>query len=178
MGPKHTRDDILRGALEFVRENGIGELTFGRLAKHLGTSDRVIVYYFPNKEILVGDVLGAVGLELQATLAGAFSAAATDHLELLRTAWPLLATDEADKVFSLFFEAAGMAAAGREPYEAILPTMVEMWIDWTASFIDGPEPRARSEAEAAVALIDGLLLLRQVGGPDPAARAAETIGII
>jgi hypothetical protein len=38
-----------------------------------------------------------------------------DHLELLATAWPILARAEVDPVFALFFEASGLAATGREP---------------------------------------------------------------
>ncbi len=39
-----------------------------------------------------------------------------------------------------------------------------------------PEYR-RAEAETAVALLDGLLLLRQLAGPDAADRAAAVFGI-
>jgi hypothetical protein len=35
----------------------------------------------------------------------------------------------------------------------------------------------RAEAEAAVALIDGLLLLRLLAGPDAAASAARRLGV-
>jgi AcrR family transcriptional regulator len=177
MGHKHSRDEILAGALAVAFEDGLGGLTFGRVAKHLGVSDRIVVYYFPSKDDLVGDVLVAMGLQLQETLAAAFRTPADDHLDLLRRAWPVLSRDESESVFALFFEAAGLSATGREPYRTLVPQLVDAWIDWTSGFVQGTSARRRTEAEAAVVLVDGLLLLRQMAGTEAAQRAARTLGI-
>ena len=177
MGHKHTREEILAGALEVAFRDGLGSLTFGRVAKHLGVSDRIVVYYFPTKDDLVGDVLVAMGLQLQETLAAAFTTPADDHVDLVRRAWPVLARAEADPVFALFFEAAGLAATGREPYRSLVPQLVDAWIAWTSGFVHGTPGRRRAEAEAAVVMVDGLLLLRQMAGADAAQRAARTLGI-
>jgi AcrR family transcriptional regulator len=175
MGHKHSKADILEGALASAFDDGLSQLTFGRVAKRLGISDRIVVYYFPTKDDLVAEVLYALGAELQATLAPAFSTPAADHLELLRTAWPILARPKADPVFALFFEAGGLAATGREPFRTLVPQLVEAWIEWAAKFIRGTQARRRAEAEAAIAVLDGLLLLRQLAGPAVANRAVRRI---
>lgn len=177
MGHKHSKAEILHGALAAAFDEGLSQITFGRVAKRLGISDRIVVYYFPTKDDLIGEVLFAMGAELQATLAPTFSVAVADHLELLRTAWPMLARPEADPVFALFFEAGGLAAIGREPFSTLVPQLVDAWIEWAAGFIRGPRARRRAEAEAAIALLDGLLLLRQLAGPDAADRAAKRFGV-
>jgi AcrR family transcriptional regulator len=177
MGHKHSRDEILAGALEAVIDDGLSQLTFGRLAKRLGISDRIIVYYFPTKDDLITEVMTAVGLRLQVTLAEAFVEPAADHLALARTAWPVLARPDADPVFALFFEANGLAAAGRDPYRGVMAQLIEAWIEWLATFFDGTPTVRRAESEAAIALLDGLLLLRQLAGPDAAARAAARLGV-
>jgi hypothetical protein len=100
---------------------------------------------------------------------------AADHVELLRLVWPTLARPDADPVFALFFEAAGLAAAGREPYRSLVPHLVDGWIGWAADLLAGPPARRRGEAAAAIATIDGLLLLRQLSGPEAADRAARQI---
>ena len=178
MGHKHTKEEILEGALAAAFDDGLSQLTFGRLAKRLGISDRVIVYYFPSKEDLISEVIVSMGLQLQATLAAAFATKAADHRELLRAAWPIVASDAADPVFALFFEANGLAATGREPYASLLPQLIELWIDWTSGFVGGAPKRRRQEAEAAIAVMDGLLLLRQLAGPEAAERAARTVGVL
>lgn len=178
MGYRHTKEEILEGALAAAFDEGLSQITFGRLAKRLGVSDRVIVYYFPSKDDLVSEVLVGVGLELQATLAHAISEPVDDHLELVRAVWPVLARRDADPVFALFFEAGGLAAAGREPYRTLVPFLVEQWIVWAQGHLRGPAARRHGEASAAIAMIDGLLLLRQLGGADAADTAARRLGVL
>ena len=175
VGHKHTKAELLEGALAAALDDGLSQLTFGRLAKRLGVSDRTIVYYFPSKSELLREVVTALGLRLQATLAPAFATPASGHVQMVRRAWPILATPPNDRVFALFFEANGLAAVGREPYARLVPSLVEEWIGWAASFIDGPHDQQRAEAETAVAVIDGLFLLRLLAGSEAAERAMGTL---
>lgn len=175
MGYRHTKEDLLAGALAAAFDLGLSQLTFGRLAKRLGVSDRVVVYYFPSKDDLIGDVLLALGARLQAALAPAFATPAANHIEMLRAAWPVLARPEHDPVFALFFEAGGLAAASREPYRSLVPQLVTAWVEWAAGLITGTPARRRDEAAAAIATIDGLLLFRQLAGPKAADQAARRI---
>lgn len=177
MGHKHSKEEILEGALASAFDEGLSQLTFGRLAKRLGISDRIVVYYFPTKDELISEVIVALGLRLQETLAAAFAEPAADHLELAGAAWPIVARPETDRTFALFFEANGLAASGREPYRTLVPLLVEGWIDWATAFLTGDAAHRRSQAEAAIALLDGLLLLRQLGGPEAADRAAVVLGL-
>ena len=177
MGYRHSRDEILEGALAVAVSDSLGELTFGRVAKHLGVSDRMVVYYFPTKAVLVGAVLVELGLRLQASLAPAVASPVADHAALVRALWPHLARPGADPVFALFFEAAGLAAAGSAPYADLVPLLVDAWIDWAAGMIDAPGDARRSEATAAIVLVDGLLLLRQIAGPAAADDAARRLGV-
>ena len=177
MGYRHTKQEILDGAMALALDDGLSQLTFGRVAKRLGINDRTVVYYFPSKDDLISEVIVVMGLQLQETLAPAFAAPAATHIDLLRAAWPVLADPEADQVFALFFEANGLAAAGREPYRTLIPQLVQMWIDWAAEYFSGSPAQRQIEAETAIAIIDGLLLLRQLAGADAAQRAAHRIGI-
>jgi AcrR family transcriptional regulator len=177
VGHKHSRDGILEGAVAAAFADGLSQLSFGRVAKQLGVSDRIVVYYFPSKDDLVSDVLVALGLQLQLVLEPAFTGQSADHLGVARAAWPVLASPAVDPVFGLFFEANGLAAAGREPYRSVVPQLVEGWIEWAAGFVSGRPDRRRAEAAAAVALLDGLLLLRQLGGADVAEHAARSLGV-
>jgi len=177
MGHRHSRDEILAGALATAFADGLSRLTYGRVAQRLGINDRTVVYYFPSKNDLVTDVVLSMAAQLQDTLAPAFASRAADHRELLRAAWPVLARPDADPVFAVFFEANGLALSGREPYRTLVPQLVKGWIDWVALYVDGTEEHRRAEAETAIAVLDGLLLLRQLGGADAAERAAQRVGV-
>ena len=177
MGHKYSRGEILDGALETALAEGLSTLTFGRLARRLGVSDRVIVYYFPSKTDLVLSVLDLVAARLQEVLAGAFTQRASGHLELARTAWPELATDDIDPIFGLYFEAIGQATAGIEPFVGLAGSLIEGWITWLSGFFDGDPHTCRAEAEATLVLLDGLLLMRQLAGGAAADRAAMQLGV-
>lgn len=174
---RHSRDDILTGAVSAAIEDGLSLLSFGRLAKSMGMNDRTIVYYFPTKGDLLAAVVAELGGTLQQVLATALTSPAADHLALARAAWPALARPENDRVFALFFEASGLAAAGQTPYDRLAPQITEAWVEWMSGFLTGVDEHRRSEAEAALALIDGLMLLRQLAGPAAASRAARSLGI-
>jgi AcrR family transcriptional regulator len=178
MGRKHIKEELLDSAVSAALADGLSQLTFGRLAKRIGMNDRTIVYYFPTKGDLIAEVVIALGARLQETLAGAFSKPAADHIALARAAWPFLARAETDRIFALFFEANGLAAAGQAPYDALAPQIIESWVTWMTGFLTGTAQERRSEAEAALAIIDGLLLLRQLAGPASANRAAGRLGIL
>lgn len=181
MGPRYRREDLLAGALQAAVEDGLSRLTFGRLAARLGVSDRMLVYYFGSKDGLVTDVLGELAASLQAVLAEALADTGdepvTDHRTLARRVWPVLARPSSDPLLGLYFEASGQAAAGVAPYRGLAAPLVEAWAAWLASLLPGDAPTARAEAEACLALLDGLLLLRQLAGPEVAARAAGRLGL-
>jgi AcrR family transcriptional regulator len=178
MARKHAKREILEGALATALDVGMSQLSFGRVAARVGINDRTVVYYFPTKDELVREVLAALVERVQAALAAAFVSPAPSHLELLRAAWPVLARTTLDRAFALFFEAIGLAAAGRAPYASIVPGFVEAWIAWAAELIDGSPSVRRAEAEAAIAVVDGLLLVRQMAGPEIADRAARALKVL
>jgi AcrR family transcriptional regulator len=172
---RHAKDELLAAAVQVAREEGLRQLSFGRVAKLAGTNDRTVVYYFPSKEQLVSAVLLAVSRDLEARLSAVGEQRRRGHVDLLEVAWPVLAHPDADAVFALFFEASGLAAAGTAPYDAIVPALVSAWLDWAEARLSGTGTVRRAEAEAAVAVLDGLLLFRQLMGPVAAGRAAEQV---
>lgn len=173
---RHTKDELLEAALVVARRDGLAQLSFGRVAKQARTNDRTVVYYFPTKDRLVGEVLTSMSRELEGRLAGVGDAPVHDARDLLRVAWPALAHVDADDVFALFFEAAGLAAARTAPYDTVVPALVSAWLGWAEARLTGTAAHRRAEAESAVALIDGLLLFRQVMGAAVADRAAHRLG--
>jgi AcrR family transcriptional regulator len=148
MGYRHTREEILEGALAVALDVGLSRLTFGRVATAMGINDRTVVYYFPTKDDLITEVVMSMGVQLQATLGQAFSSPAAGHLELARAAWPVLARPDADAIFALFFEANGLAAAGRPPFDSLVPQLVEAWVTWVMSHLTGTTASATSRGRS------------------------------
>jgi AcrR family transcriptional regulator len=175
VGTKHDEQHLLDEAVAAALEHGLSELTFGRLAKRLGIADRTLVYYFTNKRGLFEAVLGQLAERLLDQLAAAFGAQRRSPDRLLAAAFPVLTTVESDRIFAVWFELAGLAAAGHEPHRELAVAMVDGWIDWLAERVDERSPaRRRAGANALLATLDGALLLHHLDHRDEA-RAAIRI---
>ena len=68
-------------------------------------------------------------------------------------------------------------AIARGRRRLLAPAGVETVLKGDILVLEGDPAKRRTEAETAIALIDGLLLLRQLAGPEPANRAARRLGI-
>lgn len=164
MTRRHSEDELLQAAVEAALESGLGELTFGRLAKRIGIADRTLVYYFANKHTLIEAVLGVLAGKLLEQLEAAFGEQRRAPKDLLKMAYPILTRGEADRIFALWFEFAGQAAVHHEPQRSLASSLLEMWIDWLAQRIDAStRARARTEAIAMLATLDGALLMHHLG---------------
>lgn len=177
MGHKHSRDALLDAALAVAADEGLHRLSFGRVATRAGTSDRVVVYYFPSKDDLVAGVLDRVGALLLAMLAPVLDGTVDDHRALARTVWSAVGTAGSEPLVAVYVEALGLAASGTAPYTTAAPAVVEAWTGWFAEHLTGDADARRSEARASLALVDGLLLLRVAAGEDAAHDAARALGL-
>lgn len=178
VGYRHSRDEIVEAAAAVALDHGMAGLTFRRVGDHLGISDRMVVYYLPTKPELVGAAASALSASLQGLLAEAFGDRRRSPAALMRSAWPVLTTPEADRVFAVFVEVIGLAATGAEPYASLARSMLAAWVDWLADRTVGATPEARRDAALGiVARVDGLLLVRQTLGGGAADAAARALGI-
>lgn len=165
---------MLAAAVAVAGDVGLSGLTFAKVAERLGTSDRMVVYYFPSKSALVEAAVTHMGAELQSVLAVAFGDEPRSADELVVAAWPVLTTRSADKVFAVFFEALGLASAGVQPYESLAKVLMDGWAAWLTPRVAAPtEVMRRQHALAVIARIDGLLMLRRVLGAKAAQSAFE-----
>lgn len=178
MGYKHDEHAILDAAVAAVLEDGLSQLTYGRLARRMGIADRSIVYYFPTKTDLLARTVAAIGARLQTILDEAFGAGRFDRYTLSRRAWPVLTRPDADPVFRVFFELVGLGTAGVEPFDTVAPAVVEAWVDWLVTRIEADDAaQARAIAYATIATLDGLLLLRLTCGAAAADSAAAELDL-
>lgn len=175
MGPRHDRQHILKEALALATAEGLRSVTFGRVANRLALPDRTVVYYFPTKAQLLREVLEAGTASLRDVLSRAFRDPADSPSQLAARAWPIVSSAEAEPVFRLFFDAVGLALHDPDELGEIVRALVNAWTASLEPLFEGSRPARRARAEATVALLDGLLLLRFTAGPEVSARAARAL---
>lgn len=128
-------------ATDYVLENGLIGLSLRPLAAALGTSDRMLIYRFGNKDSLVAEVLrtsNARATEYVASLPGSKNPEAA-----VRDLWAAVSHPAVDGCHRLYVEAAALRLFGQEPYASIVRETNNEWrsavVDHlTRSGLDGP----------------------------------------
>lgn len=170
-GRPDQRDTLLTGAVGHVLDRGVATLSLRPLAAALGTSDRMLLYYFGTRDELLVAVLERVGHQLQGALAAAVPDGRLTPEVLLERLWAVLQDDAAEPHLRLYVEVSGLAARGIEPYATAAAAVADGWLAWVGDRLAVDEADRADAAAGVLAVLDGLLLLRFVTSADNARRA-------
>ncbi len=170
------RDELLELIVDYVTANGLADLSLRPLASAVGSSPRVLLYYFGSKEELIGEVLDTARARQRAIFA-TLPRDAASYGQTIRAAWAVMSAPEHEPVFRLFFEVYGLALQDRKRFAAFLRGAVGDWL----AFLEAPAlrdgysaPDARAIATVILAGFRGFLLdLCATGERARIARAVE-----
>lgn len=153
------RPEELRGAIvQYLIEHGLAELSLRPLAKAIGSSPRVLLYYFGSKEKMVGEILAEIRQRQRASYD---QASADTFAEACRNIWEQMSAPGSEPLFRLFFEAYGIALRHPRPYHDFLRDTVEDWLRLIADPLcrEGhPRGKARAFATVILAGLRGFML--------------------
>ena len=169
-GDKRTA--LLDKLADHVLAHGLSASSLRPLAKAAGTSDRMLLYYFADKDALIAAVLEVVAARM-VTLLGVRRAPGVLPFTALRT--QLLGIVFADDLWPymrLWLEMASLAALGDPVFRLVGERIGRGFLAWGAAQLDSADDAAR-EVEAAQLLVavEGTLVLRSLGLDDVAKRA-------
>jgi AcrR family transcriptional regulator len=178
--PSLRRDELLDGAVGWVLDHGLAELSLRPLARSLGTSDRMVLYYFGTKDHLVAAVVDRAADRLTDALDLVMAELTTSPKAFVDGLWDLLTAPAAASVVDLFLELFTLTRRHGEPYRSAAARVVRRWLDLATPAVAamGVSPRrAPGVAAAVVAQLDGALLLRAAGVADHELGAARRAAI-
>ena len=148
------RPEQLRAAIvRYLTANGLADLSLRPLAKAVGSSPRVLLYYFGSKEKMVVDILAEIRRQ-QVVGFGEISGATFG--EACRLTWKRMSGPDSEPLFRLFFEAYGIALRRPRLYRDFLRATIEDWLNLVAEELRRDGHR-REEARAfATVVLSGL----------------------
>jgi AcrR family transcriptional regulator len=144
------RPEELRNAIVcYLIQHGLTDLTLRPLAKAVGSSPRVLLYYFGSKEKMVIELLAEVRQRQRAIYSEVQGASFGEACQII---WKRMSAADSEPVFRLFFEAYGIALRGPHLYKAFLRSTIEDWLQLIADPLcrEGYE---RGEARAFATII-------------------------
>lgn len=158
------RQQIIERLADYLLAEGLSAASLRPLAEAAGTSDRMLLYYFRDKEELMAATLAHGAARLTALLGAAMDdrrrPADVLERELLAVAggpeiWPFMC---------LWFEIAAIAARGDPVYLAVGGGIAAGFRQWIADRLAIDDPIERNAAALRTMMtVDGALLLRGVG---------------
>jgi len=161
MTEKAPRARLLERAIEYVTQNGMGDLSLRELAAALGTSHRMLIHHFGSKEALWVAIVREVEQRQRAVLAQTLPEPGRPLEEAMRDWWKHISDPSLWPNERLFFELYGQAVQGRAHTEALLDGIVDDWLEPIAEINVGlgmAPGAARAHARLGLAVTRGLLL--------------------
>jgi AcrR family transcriptional regulator len=169
------RDDRRRDALEhmadYVLREGLRGASLRPLAAAAGTSDRMLLYYFADKNDLIAATLHHVMARLGGLLGQTLTPAALlPFCDLLPAIWKVVQSPALRPYNQLWLELAALAARGEEPFRAVAGRIADGFRDWMGARLKVDREQDRAPLAAALlTTIEGLVVLDAVGRGDAAA---------
>jgi AcrR family transcriptional regulator len=144
--------ELLDAIVLYLLKSGVAELSLRPLAKAVGSSPRVLLYYFGSKEKLVVKALARLRERQRSTFRGMREAKYDQPSDACRAIWKMVSAPQSEVLFKFFFETYALALRNPRRYADFLGTAVEDWLD----FVAAPWIRkghAREEARAFATIV-------------------------
>jgi len=162
---EEKRAAIINRLAHALRDQGLGQTGLRGLATLAGTSDRMLIYYFGNKETLLRDVLDAMTAQISTILDEHLGNAQWDEDTLLKQLIQFGISTPFKPYLQLWFEIVGLAIRAQEPFASVNRHLNQNWLDWIGQKL---VPEARHRAEPLYITLQGELLYRMTQGSDDA----------
>lgn len=163
-----ARRDVLIDALaDHFLAVGHVDPSLRPLAEAVGTSDRMLLYYFSDKADLVGATLERVAARLVAQLASINPDGPLPANELRVRLTRRLFEPDLWSFLRLFLQIAALSAQGDALFRAIGEQLGRGFHAWGAAQLDAPDEETRARQAAAILIeIEGRLFLHSIGLAD------------
>ena len=123
------RDDLVAAATAWVLEHGLGGLSLRPLATAIGTSDRMLMYYFGSRDGLVAAISEFAGQQLVAAMPAIDPARPPRSAKVwLDGAWALFSDDAIRPAMQLLFELDALAARSPGPARDAASAVTARWL--------------------------------------------------
>ena len=125
------RDELADAATDYALEHGLIGLSLRPLARALGTSDRMLLYHFEDKDDLVATILRTTSERSVRSLRDLPLSPGLRHAVL--DLWRAVTTGPQQRCQRLYVEAAALGLFGREPYATAVKETNASWVSAVAA---------------------------------------------
>ena len=159
-GARAKRSELVRRIADVLLAQGVAQAPLRELGAALGTSDRMLLYYFDDKADLVASSLQEVSARLAGILEASAPPRTRDAAEMLRATLLLLGSVEVAPFMAVWADVAARSARREEPFRSLAARSVANWLGWIAERLDiRDEPERGRAALTILAVVEGARLI-------------------
>ena len=162
---KERREAAIERMADHVLSEGLAAATLRTLAAAAGTSDRMLLYYFADKDELITATLDRIATRMIVQLNDAIPVEPRRPFsDLLEQVWAAMAAESLQPFMPLWLDLASGAARGLEPHRDVAGKIADGFLAWVSIRLrleDDGEPS--SLAPLFLVAIEGMYLLKAVG---------------
>jgi len=168
---------MLQAMAGYVLKHGLSDASLRPLAKAAGTSDRMLIYHFGNKEALIGALLEYLAQAYSDTLDEALPTGRADSRgECLYSIAAAIRGPEFAPYLALWWQIVAEAARGNETYRISARDIMHKLLGWVENFAPLGDDDAAGTARQILTMVEGAQMLDAIGCSDIAdAALARTI---
>ena len=176
MSPKQEKRDLMLGRMvDHVLKHGLAAASLRPLAAAASTSDRMLLYYFADKDEIILAIVGIIAMRFGAMLMQAVPDRQPSSAEALRAdLYRLFRTDAARPFIQVYLELCIAASRGEQPHQRVAADLARGSIAWAGSQLAIVDDAERERlATLTLAAVDGLWLFDAIGLREIAAVGAK-----
>lgn len=151
-------EELADAIVQYLIQHGLADLSLRPLARAVGSSPRVLLYYFGSKEKMIARVLANLRQRQRAV----YAAIPAGPLEQSYWAvWKHMSSPKSEALFRLFFEIYGVALHHPQRYKEFLRTAIDDWLAVIVADVQYsrfPSQEARAFATIVLAGFRGFML--------------------
>ncbi|MHA7818051.1 MAG: TetR/AcrR family transcriptional regulator [Erythrobacter sp.] len=159
-----SRETLLPQLAAHVLEHGLVGASLRPLAKAAGTSDRMLIYHFGNKDALVSDVLGHIADTYSAALDAALAGErAKTRQEVVARILAQVREPAMQPFQVLWWEIVAGSSRGLPGYREAAEQVMAGLLAWLETQMPEGDPDPQGGARYLLTLIEGAQMLSTVG---------------
>ena len=165
--PRLTRESLLPPMAAYVLEHGMGVANLRPLAKAAGTSDRMLIYHFGNKERLIVELLAYIAKSYSEALDQSLSGKRSKtRIELLDRIGSHTANEEMESFLALWWEIVAGAARNLPGYKQAAQSVMAQLLSWLEAQMPEDDPDPQGGARYLLTMIEGAQMFSAIGCSD------------
>lgn len=157
------RHALLERLADHVLAVGLQGASLRPLAAAVGTSDRMLLYYFADKNDLLTQTLALIAERLLKLLEGSLSGIQPYRILLPRIC-DLMSSPAMQPSMRLWLELVALASRNEEPFRAIAGQLSDGFLHWISARLKVAKEADRAATAALLfATVEGMMLLNAIG---------------